>query len=208
MSKRWCLLFLLFSIFFGHSQVKSQVQQKAFCLWSDYLLSSSEVSDAVQYFTMTLTGNLSAQGFYLINRLSVTALRQERRKATTRLGWDGSRGGDERLLQHGSRRNGKKINLNTNRKKSMTKVKLFHFFKNTLLSFAYWALSRCQWRLLASEVAKPVHYLNYSESKQQQQHYQQNYPSYFRLFSERMSWTDGESTDFCMPWLLSLLLIL
>lgn len=68
----------------------------------------AEVSDAIQYFTMAPTGNLSAQGFYLINRLLETSLGQERRKATTSLGWDESRGAEETLLQHGSRRNGKK----------------------------------------------------------------------------------------------------
>lgn len=63
------------------------------------MLSLVEVSDVIQCFTMAPAGNLSAQGFYLINKLPGTPLGQERRKAIARHGWNLSRGGEEKLYQ-------------------------------------------------------------------------------------------------------------
>jgi len=48
---------------------------------------------------MALTGNLSAQGFYLVHKLPGTPLGQEMRKAIASYMWNLSRGGGEKLHQ-------------------------------------------------------------------------------------------------------------
>lgn len=63
------------------------------------MLSLAQVCDVVQYFTMAWTGSLLPQGFYVVSKLPGAPLRQERRKAITRLEWNLSREGEERLQQ-------------------------------------------------------------------------------------------------------------
>lgn len=107
LSKKYILFFLFLFVFFGHSQA-SWVQSflTLIQLFAQFIRNFLCYS-VFQYFTVAPTGNLSAQGFYLINRMLGTPLGQDRRKATARLGWNGSRGGEERLLQHGCKRNEK-----------------------------------------------------------------------------------------------------